>query len=162
MELLPLISLLAAPSADEAAPAASGLGLLPFLIPLLLLIVFMRWTKKKQEQQREALVSSLEIGQSVVTTGGFYGTIVDIDGGVVTLASPSGVETLWNRNNIVGQAEPPFAVEDEEEPDDEDDELDASAEVPDDASALIEGTELSEGTGLPDGTGDERRDERDN
>lgn len=34
--------------------------------------------QKKQEQKTQALLNSLEIGDSVVTTAGFYGVIIDI------------------------------------------------------------------------------------
>ncbi len=34
--------------------------------------------QKKQEQKAQALLNSLEIGDSVVTTAGFYGVIIDI------------------------------------------------------------------------------------
>ncbi len=34
--------------------------------------------QKKQEQKMQALLNSLEIGDSVVTTAGFYGVIIDI------------------------------------------------------------------------------------
>lgn len=34
--------------------------------------------QKKEQQKQEALLSSLEIGDSVVTTAGFYGVIIDI------------------------------------------------------------------------------------
>lgn len=34
--------------------------------------------QKKEQQKQEALLSSLSIGDSVVTTAGFYGVIIDI------------------------------------------------------------------------------------
>ncbi len=34
--------------------------------------------QKKQEQKQQALLASLEIGDSVVTTAGFYGVIIDV------------------------------------------------------------------------------------
>jgi preprotein translocase subunit YajC len=34
--------------------------------------------QKKQQKQMDALVSSLEIGDSVLTTAGFYGVVIDV------------------------------------------------------------------------------------
>lgn len=39
--------------------------------------LIMRPQKKEQEKHR-ALISSMEIGDSVLTTAGFYGTVIDI------------------------------------------------------------------------------------
>ena len=39
--------------------------------------------QKKQQKQQEALLSSLEVGDSVLTTSGFYGTIVAVNGDTV-------------------------------------------------------------------------------
>ncbi|HCL02417.1 MAG TPA: preprotein translocase subunit YajC [Lachnoclostridium phytofermentans] len=34
--------------------------------------------QKKQQKQMNALISSLEIGDSVLTTSGFYGVVIDV------------------------------------------------------------------------------------
>ena len=39
--------------------------------------------QKKQQKAREELQSGMEPGDSIMTTGGFYGTILDIDGDTV-------------------------------------------------------------------------------
>ncbi|MCD2492088.1 preprotein translocase subunit YajC [Lacrimispora sp. NSJ-141] len=39
--------------------------------------------QKKQQKKLQSLISSLEIGDSVVTTSGFYGVIIDITDDVV-------------------------------------------------------------------------------
>ena len=52
------------------------------LLPLVLffaLMYFMIMRPQKKEQQRvKAMLSSMEVGDSVVTTSGFYGVIIDI------------------------------------------------------------------------------------
>ncbi|WP_324652067.1 preprotein translocase subunit YajC [Georgenia sp. H159] len=108
---------------------------------LILIAVFglMMWMMsrgaKKQKQAAADLRASLDVGQQVMTASGFYGTIVDVDGDVITLESSPGIETLWKREAIASVTEPPFAVEDEEETDD--DEVTGLA-VPDDASSLTQ------------------------
>ncbi|MCR5684275.1 MAG: preprotein translocase subunit YajC [Lachnospiraceae bacterium] len=34
--------------------------------------------QKKQQKQMDALISSLEVGDSVLTTAGFYGVVIDV------------------------------------------------------------------------------------
>lgn len=73
-------------------------------------------TSRTRKQQRQAgeFRQKLEIGDEVMTGSGLFGTIVDIDGDVITLESPSGGRTDWLRAAISKQATPPWADEDEE------------------------------------------------
>ena len=50
------------------------------MIPLLLvLLYFLMIRPQKKEQKRvAAMLSDMEVGDAVVTTGGFYGVIIDI------------------------------------------------------------------------------------
>ncbi|QPK93664.1 preprotein translocase subunit YajC [Actinomyces sp. zg-332] len=80
-------------------------------------------SKKKQNEQRKTMDESLVPGAWVQTIGGFCGKVVEIDGDVVVLATPSGEESLWLRRAIARVEEPPFAiVDDENESDIENDE----------------------------------------
>ncbi|MBO3725336.1 preprotein translocase subunit YajC [Actinomyces bowdenii] len=95
-------------------------------LPILLIVVlggmwmmssFARKQQRRmaQEQARrteEALVP----GTWVRTTSGFYGTVVEIDGDAVTLATPLGDETLWDKRAIAGAEEPPFASASQDQP----------------------------------------------
>ncbi|MHC4544820.1 MAG: preprotein translocase subunit YajC, partial [Planctomycetota bacterium] len=57
-----------------------------FLIPLMLVVVFMLFRgPQKQKQQRKQLVQSLKKNDRVQTIGGIIGTIVNIKGDEVTL-----------------------------------------------------------------------------
>lgn len=114
----------------------------PFFLIIVAVFGLMMWMMsrgaKKQRQAAADLRSSLEVGTQVMTAAGFYGTIVDIDGDVITLESSPGVETLWKREAISAVTEPPFAVEEE----DADVEV-TDVEVPDDASTLTVEPETS-------------------
>jgi preprotein translocase subunit YajC len=61
---------------------AAGGSWLTMLLPLVLffaLMYFMIMRPQKKEQQRvKSMLSSMEVGDSVVTTSGFYGVIIDI------------------------------------------------------------------------------------
>ena len=81
--------------------------------------------KKMLAEQERRTNEALVPGNWVRTRAGFYGTVVEVSGDVVTLATPLGDESLWAKASIVGAEEPPFAtdpegseVEDGEAPDD--------------------------------------------
>ena len=147
----------------------------PTIIIFLALMIGMMWFvtsrgKKQAAAQRQMLNNSVVPGASVMTIGGFFGRVVDIDGDVVTLESPSGMETIWLKSAIKEVKEPPFAVVDEDVAEGGSSALvsdgssavvpeDSSAVVvPDDASALDAGTtgperEFRPGGPEVDGTG---------
>ena len=68
-----------------------------------------RQQQKMLEEQRRRTAEALVVGNWVKTRAGFYGTVVEIDGDVVTLATPLGDESLWEKSAILGAEEPPFA-----------------------------------------------------
>lgn len=68
-----------------------------------------RQQQKMLEEQKRRTDEALVVGNWVKTRAGFYGTVVEIDGDVVTLATPLGDESLWETSAILGAEEPPFA-----------------------------------------------------
>ncbi len=73
-----------------AAENAGGAGMSGIVMILGYVIVFgafiyffMVRPQKKQQMQMKQLLSSVEIGDSVLTTSGFYGVIIDINDDVV-------------------------------------------------------------------------------
>ena len=80
------------------------------LIGMFLMMWFVsRRQRTMQEEQKRRTEKGLVPGNWVRTIGGFYGTVVEVDGDVVTLATPLGDESLWEKNAILGAEEPPFA-----------------------------------------------------
>ena len=88
---------------------------------------------RKQQQAAQEFRNTLEPGDEVMTGSGFFGTVVDVEGDVITLESTPGTRTRWLRAAISKKIEPTVAEIGEAEADDEDDE---SFEVPDDLSSL--------------------------
>ena len=68
-------------STTGATPSA-GESLLATFIPMILLFVFMYFImirpQKKEEQKKAIMLKELAVGDTVLTTSGFYGTIIDI------------------------------------------------------------------------------------
>ena len=72
------------------------------------MLLMTRANKKMAQKVAEQRETALEVGNTVVTGSGMIGEIVDIDGGVVTLESPSGDETQWLTTAISSVIEPPY------------------------------------------------------
>ena len=105
--------------------------MIALLVGMVILFFWMSYSGRKARerlnQEREEIIV---VGKDIMTTAGFYGKIVDIDGDAVTLLSPAGDETVWDRRAISRAAELPLA--ESEEVDSEDDEAEAeSAAAPD-------------------------------
>ena len=72
-------------AAPEAATGGMWGGMLIYIVFFGLLIYFMIYRpQKKQQKKQDELVNSIEIGDSVLTTSGFYGVVIDnVDENVV-------------------------------------------------------------------------------
>ena len=53
--------------------------LIIWLVAFGAIMYFMMWRPQKKEQKRlQAMLNSMEVGDSIVTTSGFYGVIIDM------------------------------------------------------------------------------------
>lgn len=101
--------------------SAGGSSLVGLALPLLMLVGFyfllIRPQRNRQKAQ-QALLSSLEVGDEVLTSGGIFGTILEIDEdeGVVTVEIAPGTKVRMLRQGISQRF-----VEDEEYEDDDGD-----------------------------------------
>lgn len=65
---------------------------------------FMIRPQSKRQKEIEKFRNSLTIGQDVVTTGGIHGTVKAVDVSTVTLKVATGVEMVFDKSAIVGNA----------------------------------------------------------
>ena len=66
-------------SAGAPNGGQSILGMtLPFVVMILVMYFLLIRPQKKEEQKKIALMESLAVGDSVLTTAGFYGVIIDM------------------------------------------------------------------------------------
>ena len=69
-------------TADAAATGTAAGGGIIMIIYLVLIFGFMYFImirpQKKEQKKIAAMLSTLEIGDSVLTNSGFYGTVIDI------------------------------------------------------------------------------------
>ena len=62
-----------------ATGSAQTTVMLIWIVALFAIMYFMMWRPQKKEQNRvKAMLSSMEVGDVVVTTSGFYGVLIDI------------------------------------------------------------------------------------
>jgi len=106
-----------------AQEQSSGGSLIGLALPILMIVGFyflLIRPQRNRQRQQQALVASLEVGDEVLTNGGIFGTIVDIDDdeGTVTLEIAPGTRIRMLRQGISQRF-----VEDEVD-DGEDDEID--------------------------------------
>lgn len=65
-----------------AAASAGGSWVIIIVVYVVIIIGFMYFLaikpQKKQEKKQKALMESVEIGDSILTTSGFYGMVIDV------------------------------------------------------------------------------------
>ena len=104
--------------------------MIALLVGMVILFFWMSYSGRKARerlnQEREEIIV---VGKDIMTTAGFYGKIVDIDGDAVTLLSPAGDETVWDRRAISRAAELPLAESEEVASEDDEGKAEAEAEA---------------------------------
>jgi len=86
---------------DEAAEGGSLLVPLLMIVGLFAIFYFLliRPQRKRREQQTQ-LQASLDVGDEVVTIGGLYGTVAELDERTVILETSEGVYARYARGAI--------------------------------------------------------------
>ncbi|WP_240675188.1 preprotein translocase subunit YajC [Cellulomonas endophytica] len=105
------------------------------LIVVLMGAVLWFMTRNGRKQQKEAanFRSNLAPGDEVMTGSGLFGTVVAVDGDVITLESTPGQPTRWLRAAIAKRVDPPAATDEDEDDDEYEDDDEAYEDEYDDA-----------------------------
>ena len=69
----------------ENESAAAMMSWLPIIFMLVVFYFLIYKPQQKARQERENMLNRLHIGSRIITIGGIYGTIEDIDGDIVKL-----------------------------------------------------------------------------
>jgi len=76
MNLIPVLLTAAAPAAPTTGEMLASM--LPTFLIMGVMIYFMIYRpQKKQQKKQDELINSIEIGDSILTTSGFYGVVID-------------------------------------------------------------------------------------
>jgi preprotein translocase subunit YajC len=118
--------------------ASGGSGFI-FIIILafgVIYLLFVRPQKRRQNQQQQML-GDLRVGDEVLTAGGIYGTISEVDEDEITVEIAPDTEVRVARRAIAGVTREP--EEEEEEAAEPEEAADADAEPQADEGAAVEG-----------------------
>ncbi|MEI7759905.1 MAG: preprotein translocase subunit YajC [Thermoleophilia bacterium] len=111
----------------------SGLLIIVLLFGLMYVLMIRPQRAKAQAQQR--LLSTVAVGDEVLTVGGIYGIVEELesdeDGGDIIVEIADGIHVRVARKALATVVKPEDDEEDEEDEDDEDDEdvVDGEAEI---------------------------------
>ena len=78
MNFLPLL---------ESSGGGLGIGILVAYIAVFAVLIYFMSVRpqKKRQKKMDAMLASLEVGDSILTTSGFYGVVIDISEEVVVV-----------------------------------------------------------------------------
>ena len=63
--------------------AGSSMMVIWIVVIIAFLFVFMIRPQRKEQQRKQDLMSRLEVGDTVLTSSGFYGVVIDVDDDLV-------------------------------------------------------------------------------
>lgn len=89
---------------QPTTPGAAGLfaGFFPLIIIFLIFYFLIIRPQVKQTKRHQKMLAGLKKGDLVLTSGGIYGTIVNIKGNVIELKISENVKVKVNKNAISG------------------------------------------------------------
>jgi preprotein translocase subunit YajC len=98
------------PAAREPSSGLGGSFLVPMLVIFGIFYFVLIMPERRKQKQRQALLGGLKKGDRVMTSGGIYGSVAQIQEDVVTLQVADGVRMRFNRvavQNILSTDETP-------------------------------------------------------
>lgn len=107
---------------SDSSSSSGGIGVM--LIYLVIIVVFFYFflirPQRKEQKQKDALLSALEVGDSVLTSAGFYGVIIDItdDTVIVEFGNNRNCRIPMQKSAIVQVEKPESAVAEAKEEED--------------------------------------------
>ena len=82
-------------------PAGGGLSMILMLAAMFLVMyLFMIRPQRKQQKQLEEMRNSLKKGDKVITAGGIYGTVAEVDGNTVLVKVDGDVKIRVDKSSI--------------------------------------------------------------
>lgn len=93
--------LLAAPAPDGSGSGGGAIQTLVMFGTMALIFFFMIYRpQKKRQKEREALLSAIEKGDKVVTTGGMHGTVAAIEDNTILIQVADNTKIRFERSAV--------------------------------------------------------------
>lgn len=93
--------------AAQSGTAPSGFSaFMPIVILFVIFYFILIRPQQKRAKQHQSTLDALKSGDTVITNGGIYGTVVKIDGQVVTLQCSDKVRIKVIKKAISGKVDP--------------------------------------------------------
>jgi preprotein translocase subunit YajC len=104
-----LILAMASPPNQAVSPLVQ---FIPFVLVLAIFYFVILLPMKRRQKKVESFLSSLKVGDKVVTTGGLYGSVTRLEDKTVQLQIAQNVRVEVSRAAVVGyQGQPPITAE---------------------------------------------------
>jgi preprotein translocase subunit YajC len=99
-------------AADKAKKSSSFSGILILVYVVIFGSLYFFYIRPRSQKQKAARLNTrkVELGERAQTIGGFIGTVVKMDDGLITLRAASGVELDFIPTAIARKYDPPAAV----------------------------------------------------
>lgn len=88
----------------QAAPGADYSFIIMMVLIFAIMYFFMIRPQNKKQKEIANFRKNLEVGSEVITAGGIYGKVKELDNNVVTLEIATGVKIKIDRNSIFANA----------------------------------------------------------
>ena len=121
------------------------------VLMLAVMYVLMIRPQRQRQAQQQAMIDSASVGDDVLTTGGIYGTISEVEGDDIVVEIANGVSVHMTRRGIAAVLPPEVEEEEDEE------EEDAEYGVEGDEAPVTEVEDAVTSAASEISTGDERR-----
>jgi preprotein translocase subunit YajC len=83
----------------------SGLLILMVLVFVVFYVLAVR-PQRQRQAQHQAMIDRLDVGEDILTTGGIYGTVREVDGDDLVVEIADGVEVHMTRRGIAAVLPP--------------------------------------------------------
>ena len=128
--------------------------LIVLVLGLVVMYVLMIRPQRQRQAQHQSMIDALGVGEDVLTTGGIYGTVTQVEGDDLVVEIADGLSVHMTRRGIAAVL-PPEEEEEEEEADVVDAETDE--ELDGDEASVTEGAEAVASTMESDTAAGDRR-----
>ena len=121
-----------------ASGGGSGILFIIVIAFLLLYLIVVRPQKRRQTQQQQ-MISELRVGDEVLTAGGIYGTVSQLEEDLVTVEIAPDTEVRVARRAIAGVTRDPDDEDDDETEEIEEPQVEEEGSVADPSNEEIRG-----------------------